>query len=242
MEINNKKIKNINPNDEDQNRFTKTAQENAQLENSNKKANTVSVVTSIGLHLIVFTLIKTVHFENVKNDKVIEENYVDLGYQQFDEVPQLIQPEQKIVKEEPIVKEKIDEPVARSQEMQDQSSQVSGTQKEVEKKSQPVAQVKSGQATTFVPYYKIKPKYPAEALEGNIEGFVLLAVDILEDGSVENIKVTGGEQVSYFEIAATRAVAKWKYQIFVDENGKAIKKTNYLVRVDFKIKDEIASR
>ncbi len=151
-----------------------------------------------------------------------EETYIDLGYQVLNEVP-------------------VPPPVAtKSEEMQDESSQVQSLQKE---KSKPLTAAPSS-APTFsdVPYYKIKPKYPRDALESGLEGNVQMSIDILEDGTVENIKVTGGEKIGTFESAATRSVAKWKYKPFTDAAGIPVKKSNYLVRVDFKIKDEIANQ
>ncbi len=195
-----------------------------------------SIVISIAAHLIVVGLIKTIHFDT--SVPVTQETYVDLGYQQFEEVPEVVSAPTPVVKNEPVIQEKADPVQAPSQEMQDQSSEVSGLQKEVSKPT--VASTNTN--TTTVPYYKIKPKYPREALESNIEGHVMMKIDILEDGSVENIHVTGGEKASLFESAATRAVAKWKYQKFVDEFGKPTRKKDYLVRVDFKIKDEIETQ
>lgn len=196
-----------------------------------------STAISIIAHLVVFGLIKTVHFNT--SAPPVEESYIDLGYQQFEEVPEVVSAPTPVVKNEPVIEEKADPVRAPSQEMQDQSSDVSGLQKEV---SQPTTKVSTNTNTTTVPYYKIKPKYPRDALESNIEGHVEMKIDILEDGTVENIHVTGGEKTSVFETAATRAVAKWKYQAPVDESGKPIRKKDYLVRVDFKIKDEIQTQ
>ena len=196
--------------------------------------NIISVVGSIVAHIIVFALIKTIHLSGSSVVAVAEESYVDLGYQQFDEVPEITNAPQPVVKNESVVQDKSDPTPAASQEMQDQSSDVAGLQKE----TKPVIKEATNTNTTSVPYYKVKPKYPKEALESNVEGHVMMKIDILEDGSVENIKVTGGEKINVFETAATRAVAKWKYKVFTDEEGHPLKKKDYVVRVDFKIKDE----
>lgn len=196
-----------------------------------------STAISIAAHLIVFGLIKSVHF-NV-SQPIAEESYIDLGYQQFEEVPEVVSAPTPVVKNEPVIQDKADPVRTASQEMQDQSSDISGLQKEV---TQPTAKASTNTNTTTVPYYKIKPKYPREALESNIEGHVLMKIDILEDGTVENIHVTGGEKTSLFETAATRAVSKWKYQAPVDELGKPARKKDYLVRVDFRIQDEIQTQ
>ncbi len=203
--------------------------------NTNKITSTV---ISVVAHVLVLVLIKTVHFSA---DKIVEnpETYIDLGYQQFDEVPEVVSAPVPVVKNEPVIQEKSDPVHAPSQEMQDQSSDVAGLQKEV---SKPVATTSTNTNTSTVPYYKIKPKYPRDALESNLEGHVLMKIDILEDGTVENIHVTGGEKIAVFESAATRAVAKWKYKAEVDQNGNPLRRKDYLVRVDFKIKDELQTQ
>lgn len=199
-----------------------------------KNYNIASIVISVVAHVVVFGLIKTIHFNNSPSFALQEENYIDLGYQQFDEVPEVTSAPQPVVKNENVIQDKVDPTPAVAHEMQDQASDVAGLQKEVKQ----TITTATNTNTTTVPYYKVKPKYPRDALESNIEGHVLMKIDILEDGSVENIKVTGGEKLDVFESAATRAVSKWKYKAFTDEFGHAQKKRDYLVRVDFKIKDE----
>lgn len=205
----------------------------SQADMNTRKNKLVSTIISIAAHIAVFGLIKTVHFTTSQSAPV-EEQYIDLGYQQFDEVPEIVNSAQPVVKNETVVQDKSEPVESKTQEMQDQSSDVAGLQKEVTKPT-----TTTNTNTTTVPYYKIKPKYPKDALESNIEGHVLLKIDILEDGSVENIQVTGGEKTSFFETAAMRAVAKWKYKAFLDELGHPTKKRDYQVRVDFKIKDEL---
>jgi protein TonB len=90
---------------------------------------------------------------------------------------------------------------------------------------------------TDVPYYKVKPKYPKEALAQGIEGHVLLEIDVLTDGSVENLKVLSGEKLNVFETEARRAVSKYKYKPFTDGTGAVIVKHNHLVKVEFKLVD-----
>lgn len=198
-----------------------------------KDKKVLSSVLSVLIHVMFLILIKQAYTSVVVESPAVE-NYVDLGYQQFDDTPEIVNSERQQVKNEPIVQDKIEPVASTAHEMQDQASDVSGLQKEVK----PTVASATNVNTSTVPYYKIKPKYPQEALESNIEGYVLMKIDISEDGSVENVKVTGGEKVSLFETAAMRAVAKWKYKSFLDEQGNPTKKTDYMVRVDFKIKDE----
>jgi len=190
---------------------------------SSKKISNYAIAISVAAHLLMLGAVKYGYLFESAPVAANEESYVDLGYQVLNEVP-------------------LPPPVAaKSEEMQDDTSNVQSLQKE---KSKPLTDSAPAAAPTYsdVPYYKIKPKYPKDALEAGLEGNVKMSIDILEDGTVENIKVTGGEKLGTFESAAMRSVAKWKYKPFTDAAGNPIKKTNYMVQVDFKIKDEIATQ
>lgn len=201
-----------------------------------KKNSRLSIIISVVAHLIVFAAFKVSNMIPHAAPIINEEQYIDLGYQAFDEVPQVVDRLPAKVDQE-VVPDKAEPVTTAATEMQDQSSDIQGLQKEA---VQPKATASTGTFTT-VPYYKIKPKYPKDALESGLEGHVMLTIDILEDGSVENIKVTGGEKLGVFESAATRAVSKWKYKPFTDDSGHPIKKSQQMVKVDFKIKDELAN-
>ncbi len=192
------------------------------LNMSSKKIKNYSMAISVAVHLLMLGAVKYGYLFQSAPVAANEETYIDLGYQVLNEVP-------------------LPPPVAaKSEEMQDEKSEVQSLQKE---KSKPMTAAPTAAPTySDVPYYKIKPKYPKDALEAGIEGNVKMTIDILEDGTVENIKVTGGEKLATFESAAMRSVAKWKYKPFTDASGTPIKKTNYMVQVDFKIKDEIATQ
>jgi len=125
--------------------------------------------------------------------------------------------------------------VAKPQELHDDSSTVAGTQAAVKPVAAPSSEGTGDAVDT--PYYKIKPKYPRAALAAGVEGFILLKIDINEQGEVENVRVVGGEQRNMFQDEARRAVEKWKYKPFVDANGKVVKKLDHQVRVDFKLQD-----
>jgi TonB family protein len=187
-----------------------------------KKTGNYSLVISVATHLLVMGAVKYGYLFSLNTTAPVQESYVDLGYETFDEAP--IPPPA----------------VVKSEEIQDEKSEVVGLQKKVETPSVAPATTAT---TTYadVPYYKIKPKYPKDALEAGLEGHVNMSIDILEDGSVDNVKVTGGENLNSFESAAMRAVAKYKYKPFTDAAGNPIKKTNHLVKVDFILKDELSS-
>ncbi len=132
--------------------------------------------------------------------------------------------------------EKADEPDNTPKEMQDQSSTVAGTQATAPKQAATTGAQGAGSAEA-TPYYKIKPKYPRAALVAGTEGWVLMKIDVNEQGEVENVRVIGGEQRNLFQDEARRAVEKWKYKPFVDASGKPVRKTDHEVRVDFKLQD-----
>lgn len=212
-----------------------------QIENlflSQKKISQFAVAASILAHFVVVIVLKNVNFNKEIVLPPAIENYVDLGYQQFDEVPQVVDtPVEKVKDIVDTVPDKAD-PTPTAHEMQDQGSDVAGLQKEVTTVAKRAPA--QGEFTT-VPYYKVKPKYPKEALLSGIEGHVLLELDIEADGSVDNIKVTGGEKLNTFESEARRAVAKYKYKPFLDDAGHPIKKEKHIVRVDFKIEDQASN-
>lgn len=201
------------------------------------KISVLSVALSVGIHLAAVVALKYTKFE--PNVAAVQETYVDLGYQEFEEPPQIVQDVKQVV-----VKPDVDEPVKNdpspvaAQEMQDQNSDVSGLQKEAPVEA-PKTTVVSNANFTDVPYYKVKPKYPKEALAQGIEGHVLLQIDVLTDGSVENLKVLSGEKLNVFESEARRAVSKYKYKPFLDDTGAPIIKHNHLVKVEFKLVDAV---
>lgn len=188
--------------------------------NTSNKIMMWAMIISVAAHLVAITAIKYSYLISFTTASVTEDHYIDLGYETFDEVPEA----------RPVV--------TRSEEIQDSTGEVQSLQKE---KSSESTAPSDRPTYADVPYYKIKPKYPRDALESGLEGHVKMTIDILEDGTVDNIKVTGGEKVGVFESAAMRSVSKWKYKPFTDANGNPIKMQNYLVQVDFKIRDEIAS-
>ncbi|MBL7543552.1 MAG: TonB family protein [Bdellovibrionaceae bacterium] len=202
------------------------------------KNSSLSIGLSIGLHVLAFVALKYSNFENTVIPPV-EEKYVDLGYQEFEEPPQIVQ-DVKQVEVKPDIEEpvKADPTPVAAQEMQDQSSDVAGLQKETPKEA-PKTTVVSNTNFTDVPYYKVKPRYPKEALAQGIEGHVLMQIDILQDGSVENLKVLSGDKLNVFETEARRAVSKYKYKPFMDDAGAPIVKHNHLVRVEFKLVDAV---
>ena len=59
---------------------------------------------------------------------------------------------------------------------------------------------------------RIEPRYPIEAAQQRIEGFVQLQYNIEADGSTSNIRVIHAQPESVFEQEAVRALQHWRYQ------------------------------
>ncbi len=151
------------------------------------------------------------------------QDYLDLGYQTFDEAPE----PQKIVKRE------------SKEEIQDEKSDIAGTQKKNEDTT--ASNKAQGATEPTTPYYHIKPKYPRAALLAGTEGWVQCEIDINEKGEVENIRVVDGAERNMFEGEAKRAVSKFKYRPFLDSNGNPMRKIGFQVRVNFNMKDAEAT-
>jgi protein TonB len=199
------------------------------------KSQLGSFIASVLFHgLVALTVLSIFKFSPVKVQKTDE--YLDLGYQTFDEPPVPVH-EEKQVKNIPEPQTPVEtktHPDTVAKELQDDKGPVAGTQAAAP--AAPAASQGNGQATA-TPYYKIKPKYPRAALQAGTEGWVLMKIDIAETGEVENIEVVDGEQRNLFQNEARRAVSQWKYKPFVDEHGLPFRKVAHQVRVDFKLNE-----
>jgi TonB family protein len=200
-----------------------------------------SALGSMGISAIVhgviaLSVVVAVHI-NWKAAPSTEE-YTDMSYEMFDAPPVVTDVVKKVMhspaptKVEDVKTKPDDSP----KELQDEKSDIAGTQKAVKENS--IGSESNGDATA-TPYYKIKPKYPKAALLAGTEGWVLLNVDINEQGEVESVEVVGGDQCDTFQSEARRAVAQWKYRPFLDNSGKPYRKVGHQVRVDFKLTDNI---
>lgn len=201
------------------------------------KSGSGSLLWSLGVHLAVTGMI--MGYMGWKNmQPKVEEEYVDLSYETFDEPPV---PEEKIqrVRNSPAPTQPVDvkaPPDNSPKELQDENSDIAGTQKA--KAESNIGSQSNGTAAS-TPYYKIKPKYPKAALLSGVEGWVQMEIDINENGEVENIRVLDGEQRNMFQSEAKRAVALWKYRPFLDDSGKPVRRNGHVVKVEF-VLNEVA--
>lgn len=78
---------------------------------------------------------------------------------------------------------------------------------------------------------RVKPVYPAEALDQNLQGEVIMDVSTDKDGRVKSIKVVDG--VKGLNRAALDAVGQWRYKPYI-VNGKA-RQMRFTVVVHFNL-------
>ncbi|NNC99447.1 MAG: energy transducer TonB [Gammaproteobacteria bacterium] len=79
------------------------------------------------------------------------------------------------------------------------------------------------------------PRYPARALNKNIEGWVELSFQINKEGLPFNIAVLQAEPTGMFESSALKAVRRWRFTPARNENtGQAVEGEAITTRVRFK--------
>lgn len=80
--------------------------------------------------------------------------------------------------------------------------------------------------------YRVPPKYPLEAAQKHIEGYVQLTYTIEKSGEVSNVKVTKAEPENVFNANAINAIKQWKFE--ASDN----RYTNIDVQLDFLLGEE----
>ena len=88
----------------------------------------------------------------------------------------------------------------------------------------------------LTPIVRIEPQYPRKAAMQGIEGWVRLRFDVTALGTVENVKVLDSRPRGIFDLAAKRALLKWKYKPRMDD-GKAVPQPGEMVQLDFKLEE-----
>ncbi len=79
--------------------------------------------------------------------------------------------------------------------------------------------------------HRVEPVYPAEALLSRLEGTVMLAATVMEDGTVSDVKVIEGPAI--LAPSAVDAVGHWQYKPF-ELDGKPVK-NEIGIKIDFKL-------
>ena len=67
-------------------------------------------------------------------------------------------------------------------------------------------------ARELIPLVRIPPEFPQRAAARGVEGYVILRFTVTETGSVADPEVLRANPPGFFELAAKRAVLRWKYQ------------------------------
>jgi TonB family protein len=83
--------------------------------------------------------------------------------------------------------------------------------------------------------HSVQPVYPSQARLERLEGNVVVAASIMEDGTVGDVKVVEGSPV--LAQAAVDAVKRWRYRPF-ELDGKPVK-NEIRISVDFKFPDTL---
>jgi protein TonB len=89
-----------------------------------------------------------------------------------------------------------------------------------------------GSDRDIMPLVRINPDYPPRAQSRGIEGWVLIQFTITAAGTVRDAKVIDASPKGYFEDAALKAIARWRYNPKVQE-GVAVERVGVRVRLSF---------
>ncbi len=97
------------------------------------------------------------------------------------------------------------------------------------------AVAKDKAAGVKMPRKRVAPKFPEKCVKdgaGNYEAYVDLEFDILEDGSIENIRVTEASDECFIE-AALKAIEQWEYDPVL-EDGEPVRWEGEKTRITFR--------
>jgi len=92
----------------------------------------------------------------------------------------------------------------------------------------------SGATSNLIPLVRVPPHYPLRARQRRIQGWVKLEFTITQEGNVKDIQVVEAHPPKIFDLAAKRAIARWKFKPLVI-NGKPVEQRAVQV-LEFKLK------
>jgi TonB family protein len=87
----------------------------------------------------------------------------------------------------------------------------------------------SNKAQQLAPVTRIEPRYPIQAAEQGISGFVVLKFDVTAKGQVVNAHVINSEPSQVFDKESLRALQQWQY------NATGKKHKDVMVQLDFEL-------
>jgi protein TonB len=85
-----------------------------------------------------------------------------------------------------------------------------------------------------IPIVRVPPDYPARAAAGGIEGWVQVQFTITAAGTVRDTVVVKAEPKGWFEDAALKAIARWRYNPRVD-GGIAVERVGVQTLIRFEL-------
>lgn len=91
------------------------------------------------------------------------------------------------------------------------------------------AQAGADKAESLAPVMRIEPRYPLQAAEQGISGYVQIKFDVDAQGNVSNASVVKSSPEKVFDKEALRALAQWQYTA----TGRVHK--HQMVQLDFEL-------
>lgn len=89
-----------------------------------------------------------------------------------------------------------------------------------------------------MPLVRVEPQFPREAIMKGIEsGWVRVSFDLKPDGTVDNVRIVDSSPRDIFDMAAKRAILKWKYRPKMVD-GKGVTRKGLKVQLDFGMEQE----
>ncbi|MFT6985703.1 MAG: protein TonB [Psychromonas sp.] len=76
-----------------------------------------------------------------------------------------------------------------------------------------------GREQQQMPLYRVEPRYPQHALQRKIEGYVIMAFSVDQQGKPQGIKVMESSPNGIFDREAARALKRWKYSPRIGDAG-----------------------
>lgn len=91
------------------------------------------------------------------------------------------------------------------------------------------AQAGADKASQLTSLSRVEPRYPVQAAQQGISGYVQIQFDVDAQGNVQNAKVIKAVPEQTFELEAVKAVSQWKY------NATGQLHNDQLVQLDFQL-------
>jgi protein TonB len=95
-----------------------------------------------------------------------------------------------------------------------------------------------GSQSDEMPLVRVEPQFPREAIMKGIDrGWVRSSFDLKADGTVTNVRIVDSSPREIFDMAARRAILKWKYRPKIVD-GKTVLRKGLKVQLDFGMENQ----